>query len=99
MFIPTQPDEPVAILEEALKKTIAAEPLERELRHAVKVGRILTRGDDERLQEAVVRKILSEHEAAQLRQARALRQAAIAVDDFPHDYWREEVCHGTYTAA
>jgi acyl-CoA dehydrogenase len=99
MHISTQNGEPIAILEEALKKIIAAEPLERELRHAVKAGRIVAGNDDEQLHEAVVRKILSEHEAAQLRQARELRHAAISVDDFPHDYWREEVCHGANTAA
>jgi acyl-CoA dehydrogenase len=99
MFIPTREDEPIATLEEALKKTIAAEPLERELRHAVKVGRLVSTDEASRLHEAVVRKILSEHEVAQVRQARELRRAAIGVDDFPHNYWREEVCHAANTAA
>lgn len=99
MFIPTRDGEPVATLEEALKKTIAAEPLERELRHAVKAGHLLSADEATRLQEAVACNILSEHEAAQVRQARELRQAAISVDDFPHNYWLEEVCHAANSAA
>ncbi|MEN8171219.1 MAG: acyl-CoA dehydrogenase [Pseudomonadota bacterium] len=99
VFIPSDGNEPVAVLEEALRRTIDAEPLERELRHAIKAGRLVTNGEEERLEEAITRNILSEHEVAKLRQARELRMAAIGVDDFPHDYWREEVCHGTTTAA
>ena len=99
MFIPDDSNEPVGLMEEALRRTIAAEPLERELHRAIKLGRILAQGEEEQLSEAVVRQILSEHEAAQLRQARELRARAIGVDDFPHEYWREEVCHGTTSAA
>ncbi|MDH5785482.1 MAG: acyl-CoA dehydrogenase [Chromatiales bacterium] len=99
MYLPVDSAQSVGLLEEALRRAIDAEPLERQLRHAIKEGRIDAHDEEGQVAEAVVRKILSEHEAAQLRQARELRARVIAVDDFPHEYWREEVCHGANTAA
>ncbi len=99
IFLPTAENEPLAILEEAMRLGMAAEPLERELRKAIKSGHITANTEEERLLQALQNNILSETELAQLRLAWEVRAQAIAVDDFPHDYWMKEVGNGTDTAA
>jgi acyl-CoA dehydrogenase len=83
LFIPDEPDDPFRKLEDALDKSIAAEPVERNLRDAVKEGR-LTGGDEEALlEEGIARGIISEGDANLVRLALAARSDVIRVDDFP----------------
>jgi acyl-CoA dehydrogenase len=84
IFLPTGGgDEPLARLEDALAKTIAAEPAEEKLRQAVRGGR-LAPGPDLRLLEAGLETgVITAAEGDLLRQAIAARREAVRVDDFP----------------
>ncbi|MCM2359503.1 MAG: acyl-CoA dehydrogenase [Geobacteraceae bacterium] len=83
LFIPEGADEPLARLEDALVKAVAAEPVEQKLREAVKAGSI-GKGDDAAILTAgVAAGIISGEEAETVRQALAARREAIRVDDFP----------------
>lgn len=83
IYLPTDLDDPLGVLEDALLKVIAAEPPEQRLRDAVKEGRI-TRGSElEMLEEGVKAGILSEDEARTIWSASEARREAIRVDDFP----------------
>ena len=82
MFVSRDPDGPIHLLEDALPKVIAAEPLERKIRHAMKKGEVSGRNDDERLVDAVSKNIISEDEADTIRVATAARSKVVQVDDF-----------------
>lgn len=99
IYLPSEADEPLAILEEALRRTISAEPIEKRLSQGLKKAGIDLPEDEERIAWALDHGLVSEHEVVQLRAAWAARAAATAVDDFDPDYWRKEVCHGTESAA
>ncbi len=99
MFIPSKKSEPLAQLEYALQKSIDSTPLEKRLHSAIRDGLITAAEEGEQLREAVVKSVLNQHEASQLRQARQAREKAIAVDDFSHEYWKKEHRHGNETAA
>ena len=84
LFIPTDLSDPLNRLEDALRKVIAAEPVEQKLRDAVKDGR-LDRGAEDALLDAGVRAgVITSDEADFIRQATAARREVIRVDDFPH---------------
>ncbi len=74
-------DAPDFILEEAFLLTVAIDPLEKTLRHAVKAGK-LDQHHGELLNQAVEHGILTQEQAQQLMRARQLRDRVIAVDAF-----------------
>jgi acyl-CoA dehydrogenase len=75
-------DDPVGLMEVALAKVIAAEPVEARLAKAL--GRTLTPDNAERLlAEATRSGAVSEADADRVREAIAYMAQAIAVDDFP----------------
>ncbi|HLO67534.1 MAG TPA: acyl-CoA dehydrogenase [Holophaga sp.] len=82
-FVPMDPREPLGRLEDALRKVIAAEPLERKLQLAVTAGRLRPGPEPWMAQEAVSAGVLSGPEAEALRLASEARREAIRVDDFP----------------
>ncbi len=82
IFIPRDPEDPVGVLEYTLEKVVAARDLERTLRKAIKRGTIRPFHGRDWLGEAVKKGVLSEAEAAQLRELNALVDRVIAVDDF-----------------
>lgn len=79
--------EPLGRIEDALRKTLAAEEVERKISHAVKEKRITARGDAERMEEALKGTIITAEDKATVEAANAARRDVITVDDFPMDYW------------
>ncbi len=88
VFIPEAKDQPLARLEDALAKVIAAEPVEAMLRNAVKTGLVPRLGDGETTQRALEASIIDERDAEIMRAAIAARRDVITVDDFSPDYWQ-----------
>ncbi len=78
IYLPTNEKEPLFILEDAFKKVVAAEPLEKKINEAVKEGKL----DSKDLDKAVKAKILSKAEAQLIKDANAAREAVVAVDAF-----------------
>ncbi|GAB4353883.1 MAG: acyl-CoA dehydrogenase [Methylohalobius crimeensis] len=91
IFMPSEPDEPVARLEAALASTLAAEPIERRIKAAVKAGRIPPGPDV--IDAALGEGLIDSEEAERLRQTETLTRQVIAVDAFPPQYFEsvEEV--------
>lgn len=82
LFIPVEPDEPLARLEDALAKVVAAEPLERRVRNAVKDGKIGKGTELEMLEAALNAEIISAEEAKTVWLAMEARKEVIRVDEF-----------------
>ncbi|MEO9137102.1 MAG: acyl-CoA dehydrogenase [Casimicrobiaceae bacterium] len=89
MFI-GDPDEPVGMLERALAVTMAAEPIERKLRDAVRSGALDARlapgeGGAKIAALAVAAGVISESESDLLASQRELAARVVRVDDFAQD--------------
>jgi acyl-CoA dehydrogenase len=84
IYIPTNPDEPLQVLENALQLVIKATPLEKMVKRAKRLGRI-KKFD---LEEAVAAGVITDLEAEVIRNAHAARMKVIAVDDFAKEYWQ-----------
>jgi len=83
IFLPAGPDEPLARLEDALSRAVAAEPLEKRLRDAVKEGRIKKGTELEILEAGLNAGVINTDEANAVWLAMEARREAIRVDDFP----------------
>lgn len=90
IHLPSDTNEPLARLEDALLKVIAAEPIEQKLRKARLRVDTVPPNADKMLDQAVQAGIITLQEAAQLRSATAARMDALQVDDFPPDHWCQE---------
>jgi acyl-CoA dehydrogenase len=89
MFI-GDPDEPVGLLERALAASVAAEPIERKLRAAVRGGKLRVRlapgeGAAETEAQAVAAGVITDNEARVLASQRELAARVVRVDDFDRD--------------
>ena len=90
MFIPDQVDDPVRQIELALDATVAAEPIEGKLRHAIRDGR-LPRTDDPRIDpetldaRAIEAGVITADEARVLAEHRKRVAQVVRVDDFGAD--------------
>ncbi|MGI9426653.1 MAG: acyl-CoA dehydrogenase domain-containing protein, partial [Hyphomicrobiaceae bacterium] len=82
IFVSKDRDDPTGVLEVTLEKVIAAEPAERKLERAVRAGTIRRFHGIDWLADAVAKNVLSEDEAAQLREVEELTAKVIAVDHF-----------------
>jgi acyl-CoA dehydrogenase len=82
MFISSDPDGPLHLLEDAMTKVIAAEEAERKLHRAVREGRASGRDVEAQLESARYAGAIDEDEADRIRAANAARWAVIQVDDF-----------------
>ncbi len=89
IFLPLDNLNPVGRIDDALVKVIAAEPLEKKIREAVKKGVIVSGEETQMLADAVTAGILSEQEAGIVSSAQEARREVVRVDDFPRDYWRK----------
>lgn len=89
LFLPESENEPLAILEDALAKAVAAEPVERKLKQAVRDGKLHSKDPAELIAQGVERNVISKDESELLSLAQASRQVATQVDDFPADYWKD----------
>lgn len=82
---PKEDNEQLWKLEDALIKVIAAEPIEKTVREAVREGKLEAGISDKVMKEAVKLGILNEEEANLLRVAAEARTEVIRVDDFPQE--------------
>lgn len=85
IYIPSSSDEPIGILEKALRCATQCEITESKVRAAVKSGLISTQGD-EKITEALELGIITAIEAESLTEMKSLRRHVIMVDDFPSDF-------------
>ena len=81
IFLPKDPKEPQAILEQALEAVLEADPIRKRLRKAVRDGR-LSSGEG-MLEQALQHNLVTTAEAESLRRAESLTLEVIAVDAFP----------------
>jgi acyl-CoA dehydrogenase len=82
-FVPMDAREPLGRLEDALRKAVAAEPVERKLWAAVAQGRLAAATEDRLLAEGLKAGILTNPEGETFRLALEARREVIKVDDFP----------------
>lgn len=80
IYLPENKTEPLAMLEEAIKRVIQAEPLELKIRHFINSNKKVS-GEDA-IHHAVQAKILTPLEAQVIHRANKLRKQVIQVDDF-----------------
>ncbi|HUO82389.1 MAG TPA: acyl-CoA dehydrogenase [Gammaproteobacteria bacterium] len=85
IYLPSDDDDPLATLENALRLVTDVEPLERKLRSGAEFELVGRAPLEERLAHAVDAGILTEDEAERLHNAEAVRLAALRVDEFPHE--------------
>jgi acyl-CoA dehydrogenase len=86
IFISEQATNPVGLLELALPRVIATEPLERRLHKAESAGKLDTLDLQTQLQMAVEQSIITADEAKELEAVRAMVTEIIAVDEFESSY-------------
>jgi acyl-CoA dehydrogenase len=82
VFMSPTSKHPVCFMERALPQVIQAEPLERKLLKALKLGEIKGITWDDQVQKAVEKHVLTKEEADILLRVRELVAEIIAVDDF-----------------
>ncbi|MEM9055954.1 MAG: acyl-CoA dehydrogenase [Pseudomonadota bacterium] len=73
---------PIALLDEAMRMTIAAEPLEKKLRRAIRDGVIKESNTRKQIDDAVAAGVLTEAEGEQMHELDAKVLEVIVVDDF-----------------
>ena len=91
MHVGKDENEVTGALEAAFLATIACEPIEAKLRHAVKDGAIVPRSGVDTAAIACEKGLISGEELALWRRKEALRKHVIKVDDFPPDFARAEI--------
>ena len=88
IFISDKASNPVGLLELALPRVIATEPLERRLHKAEVAGELDATNNREQLQQAVEKSIITAEEAKELEAVRAMVSEIIKVDEFESSYLR-----------
>jgi acyl-CoA dehydrogenase len=88
IFAPGASNEPLGRLEDALGKVLAAEPIEKKVREALREKTIAGGDDAKTLSAAVAAGVVSAQDALIVASAQAARSEVIRVDDFPGDYWQ-----------
>lgn len=88
IYVPTSPDEPLNILEQALQCAAASDGVEAKLRAAVKIGQINARAED-KIAEGLKQRVITHAELELMGKMKTLRRRAIMVDDFPPDFAAE----------
>lgn len=95
IFLPQDPQEPLARLDAALQHAVAAEPVLARLRSAMHERR-LAHGDPEaQLDAALSAGIIDRDEAALVLAAQVARRLVIEVDDFPADRFGSQLTQET----
>jgi acyl-CoA dehydrogenase len=89
VYVPANPDEPVAQLEQALRAALAVEPVYARIYAAANRNEISGRTPDDLAVQAEQRAIITRDELEAIVRAKALRRAVIMVDDFPPDFGKE----------
>jgi len=88
VFVPDQVSDPIGLLELALPRVIATEPLERRLLKAQAAGELEALDPQTMLKMAVEQSIITADEAKELEAVRAMVTEIIAVDEFESSYLR-----------
>jgi len=88
IFISDKASNPVGLLELALPRVIATEPLERRLHKAEAAGELVYSDMQTQLQIAVEQSIITADEAKELEAVRAMVVEIVAVDEFESSYLR-----------
>jgi acyl-CoA dehydrogenase len=91
MYLPTDRNDPFAVLERALTATMAAESIEARMRAAQKQGSIAGTSAESLADAARAAGVIDDDEREILRTAASLRDEVIRVDDFPPDFGLSEV--------
>ena len=90
VYLPRNASASLARLDDALEKTLAAEPALRKLRQAMQ-NDTLSRGDpEERIDSGLLAGVITEPEAAVIRASIAARKIVIQVDEFSPEYLTKE---------
>ncbi len=87
MFLPTDMNEQLAKIEDALPKVIAAEPLEKKIGKALREGTISAFLFEDQIEEALKEGIITKDEKEVIIAGNKARTDVITVDEFPVDYW------------
>jgi acyl-CoA dehydrogenase len=82
IYVSDNPDDPTGLLEVTLAKAVAAETAEKKLDRAVRAGRVRRVHGTDWVGDAANLGVISDAEAAQLRELEALTARVIAVDHF-----------------
>ncbi len=88
VFVSDKASNPIGLLELALPRVIAMEPLERRLLKAQTAGELDALDPQTQLKMAVEQSIVTADEAKELEEVRAMVSEVIAVDEFESDYLR-----------
>ena len=87
-YISKDSNNPIGLLEAALPRVIACEPVERRLLKALKNGQLDESNHLNQLDEALSKSIITAVEAKELKTVRAMVAEIIAVDEFDQEYMR-----------
>lgn len=90
IYIPSTIEEQLGLLEDALKKVIAAEPAEKKIDQAIRSGVLKRSAKVNVMEEALKTKVINKKEASLIQEAISARKEVIRVDDFPKDQWDKE---------
>ena len=93
IFISDDMTNPIGLLELALPRVIATEPLERRLHKAEIAGELESGDVQAQLKQAVQKSIITAEEAKELTAVREMVTEIIAVDEFESDYLRMGASH------
>lgn len=85
IYVSRDASDPTGVLEVTFEKAVAAEEAERKLDRAIRAGTVRRYHGNDWFAEAVAEKVLTEAEAAQLRELEELTARVIAVDHFDPD--------------
>jgi acyl-CoA dehydrogenase len=83
MYMPKDPAEPLAKLEQAFRSVNQADVTVRKIQQAVRRGALVKQPMSALIGQAVGKQVITSQQAEALRDAEALRREAIQVDDFP----------------
>jgi acyl-CoA dehydrogenase len=90
IFIPSDLEDPLGRLEDALAKAIKAEPVEKKIQQAIRDGALKAENPEKGVEAALQAGVIDEGEADVVRSAAEARKEVIRVDDFPKDKWKRE---------
>jgi len=95
VYIPTDPNEPIAALEAALRAVVAAEPVGSKIRRAREQGLLSAQFADQMIEEAYAKGVITREDKLAMELAKTLRRQVIMVDDFPQDLGKTEIYQTT----
>ena len=90
IYIPSAIEEQLGLLEDALKKVVAAEPAEKKIDQAIRSGVLKRSANVNGMEDALETKVINKKEASLINEAISARKEVVRVDDFPKDQWESE---------